>query len=189
MALTMTQPVISPLDKYFSIVLVPGLRNSDDYHWQSFWARRFAGWRRISQRNWVQPDIENWVSAIRRELAVCPHPVILIGHSFGALASRLVVQNNPENIAGIVMVAPAEPSYFQLEEKITTTKSKTPGIVFGSHNDPLMPFGRAIYWASHWQYDIIDLGDAGHINSESGYGEWEYGLERIFEFGNFLLDR
>jgi predicted alpha/beta hydrolase family esterase len=31
------------------------------------------------------------------------------------------------------------------------------------------------------------MGDAGHINSESGFGEWNYGLERISEFGERLL--
>jgi predicted alpha/beta hydrolase family esterase len=45
-----------------------------------------------------------------------------------------------------------------------------------------MPFARAHYWATRWRGHLIDIGEAGHINSESGFGEWPYGLERLTEF-------
>ncbi|KDE38080.1 UNVERIFIED_ORG: putative alpha/beta hydrolase family esterase [Kosakonia oryzae] len=183
----MTIPRLLKLDDSFTTILVPGLRDSDDYHWQTCWARRLPRWKRISQRNWLQPDIENWGAAIRRELATCTLPVILIGHSFGALASWYQVQSRAVNVAGIVMVAPAEPSHFELEEVVTASKLKIPGMVFASHNDPLMSFNRAVFWSDSWGCELIDVGDAGHINSESGFGEWEYGLEKVSEFGEMLL--
>lgn len=108
----MTISRLLALDDVFTTILVPGLRDSDEYHWQTCWARQLPRWKRISQRNWIQPDIENWCAAIRRELTTCKLPVILIGHSFGALASWYQAQRQASNIAGIVMVAPAEPSWW-----------------------------------------------------------------------------
>ena len=86
------------------------------------------------------------------------------------------------NIAGIVMVAPAEPSLFELDEAVLPGRLRVPSLLFASRNDPLMTFKRAQYWAQCWGGRLIDLGDAGHINAESGFGEWNYGLEQLAEF-------
>lgn len=178
----MIEDRLQQLSDRYTIILVPGLRDSDEYHWQSCWARRFPFWKRIKQKNWLEPDIENWVSAIKRELAVSPLPAILVGHSFGALASCRLLQTRQVNVAGIVMVAPAEPAYFGLDEAIQPAALPVPCILFASRNDPLMPFARAQFWATCWGGQLIDIGEAGHINSESGHGEWQYGLERLTEF-------
>lgn len=185
----MTVQRLEQLSNFFTIILVPGLRDSDEHHWQSCWSRRFPCWRRISQRNWLEPDIENWISAIKRELSTCQSPAILVGHSFGALASCRLVQTQGANIAGIVMVAPAEPSFFELDDAIRAEKLTTQSIMFASRNDPLMPYKRAKFWAACWGCHLIDIGDAGHINAESGHGEWVYGLERLAEFGEELQHR
>lgn len=178
----MIEQRLQQLSKVYTLVLVPGLRDSDEHHWQSCWGRRFPFWKRIQQKNWLEPDIENWVSAITRELAMCPLPAILVGHSFGALASCRLLQTRRVNVAGVVMVAPAEPALFGLDEAIQPTPLPVPCIIFASRNDPLMPFARAHYWATRWRGHLIDIGEAGHINSESGFGEWSYGLERLTEF-------
>ncbi len=185
----MTAQRLEQLNHFFTVILVPGLRDSDEYHWQSCWERRFPFWRRITQRNWIEPDIENWVSAIKRELVMCDLPAILIGHSYGALASCRLVQTQSCNIAGIAMVAPAEPSLFELEEVIHPSELDAPSIMFASHNDPLMPFKRAQFWAQCWGSTLIDIGEAGHINAESGFGEWDYGLEQVMAFMEGLWER
>ena len=62
----MIEQRLQQLSKVYTLVLVPGLRDSDEHHWQSCWGRRFPFWKRIQQKNWLEPDIENWVSAITR---------------------------------------------------------------------------------------------------------------------------
>lgn len=177
---------LAQLSEMFTFFLVPGLRDSDAQHWQSCWGRRFPDWRRISQRNWQQPDIDAWVSAIRRELTSCQRPAILVGHSFGALASCRLVQTQRPNVAGIVLVAPAEPSFFELEEAVQAAALPTPTLMVISQNDPLMPVERARFWAERWEACLLDIGEAGHINTESGFGEWEYGLAQLAEFAERL---
>lgn len=183
----MTTQRLQQLSEIFTFVLVPGLRDSDAHHWQSCWGRRFPDWRRISQRNWQDADIDAWVSAIRRELHCSQRPAILLGHSFGALASCRLVQTQRLNVAGILMVAPAEPSFFELEAAVLPESLPTPTLMVVSQNDPLMPLERARFWAGRWQARLLDIGEAGHINTEAGFGEWDYGLAQLAAFADGLL--
>ncbi|PWC10148.1 alpha/beta hydrolase [Brenneria roseae subsp. americana] len=173
--------------RQLAMILVPGLRDSDEEHWQSHWEKRFPDWQRIRQREWYQADLDRWVLAIRRELANCMRPAVLIGHSFGALASCYVVQQGMEGIAGVMMVAPAEPMRFEIEERIQATRLSVPSLTFASHNDPLMTFSRAQRWSDEWGSELVDVGEAGHINAEAGFGRWEYGLNRLATFTETII--
>ena len=46
-----------------------------------------------------------------------------------------------------------------------------------STNDPWISIERAEYYANNWGSEFINIDEAGHINSLSGYGEWQQGLE------------
>ena len=124
--------------------------------------------------------LADWTLALLDAAGV--RPAVLVGHSFGALAACRLIQTQKVNIAGIVMVAPAEPSLFELDEAVLPERLRVPSLLFASRNDPLMTFKRAQYWAECWGGRLIDLGDAGHINAESGFGDWNYGLEQLAEF-------
>lgn len=178
---------LAEIDQHLTMVLVPGLRDSDEDHWQSCWERRFPFWRRVRQKEWYQADLDRWVLAVRRELAACTRPAVLIGHSFGALAACHMVQQQEPGIAGVMLVAPAEPMRFEIEERIRAERLTAPSLAFASHNDPLMTFSRAEYWADAWGSELVDVGEGGHINAESGFGKWEYGLQRLAEFAESLI--
>lgn len=178
----MTTDRLEQIGEKFTVILVPGLRDSDEDHWQSCWHRRFPLWKRIRQRNWLEPDIDGWISAIRREHFTSQHPAILVGHSFGALAACRLVQTQKLAIAGLILVAPAEPALFELEDSVLPEKLNTPSVMLVSRNDPLMSFKRAQFWAECWGARLIDTGDSGHINTAAGFGEWEYGLMQLAEF-------
>ena len=38
-----------------------------------------------------------------------------------------------------------------------------------------MSFERAEFWSRQWQVPLFDAGDVGHINAQSGHGEWHQG--------------
>jgi hypothetical protein len=165
----------------YDFVLVPGLNDSGPEHWQSLWQARAEFWLRVTQSRWNSPDIGRWIDAIGRSLAGRSRPAVLIGHSFGALASCCVAAAGRHRIAGLLLVAPAEPSRFEVEDSVPSSPLGAPALVVASYNDPLMRFGRAAYWSKVWQADIADLGEAGHINAESGFGPWPYGLTLLHE--------
>jgi predicted alpha/beta hydrolase family esterase len=45
-------------------------------------------------------------------------------------------------------------------------------IVAASGNDPLGRFERVTELACEWGSKLVDLGNVGHLNPASGYGEW-----------------
>jgi len=47
-----------------------------------------------------------------------------------------------------------------------------PSIVAASRNDPLGSFERVAELAQAWGSRFVDIGDVGHLNPASGFGEW-----------------
>lgn len=173
--------VLADAASRYEFVLVPGLYDSDAEHWQTHWQQRLPFWKRVAQRKWDEPYIERWVSAISALLLQCERPAVLVGHSFGALASCCVARDLPERVAGLMLVAPAEPFRFGVEEMVPELDLEVPSVVVASHDDPLMSFRRAEHWSTVWGAELVDLGEAGHINSDAGFGSWFYGLEILRE--------
>ena len=54
-----------------------------------------------------------------------------------------------------------------------------PTIVAASRNDPFVAFRRALDMARSWGAELVDIGEAGHINSSAGYGEWPEGEQLL----------
>jgi predicted alpha/beta hydrolase family esterase len=55
-------------------------------------------------------------------------------------------------------------------------------IMVASDNDPWVSLERAQYFAAHWGSQLVNIGAAGHINADSGYGKWEQGLKLLESF-------
>src|SRR5690606_11073043 len=65
------------------LLIVPGLNNSDENHWQTLWQQTFVRSRRIDIDNWHQADLEKWRKGIKRALASIGRQSVLVAHSFG----------------------------------------------------------------------------------------------------------
>jgi predicted alpha/beta hydrolase family esterase len=161
----------------YDFVLVPGRFNSGPEHWQTIWERELPIWKRVSQSNWNDPDTHRLNGSLRRLLAQGSRPALLVGHSLGALASVCLASELPARVAGLMLVAPAEPAKFHAEEDVPLVSLGLPSMLVASHSDPFLSFARAEYWAGLWGSELIDLGEAGHINVDSGFGPWNFGLE------------
>lgn len=164
------------------LVLIPGFKNSGPEHWQSLWQDHSPAFQRISHSHWNAPDIEHWIDATRRLLAQRQRPSILIGHSLGALAATCLAAELHPLVAGVMLVAPPRPSRFEAVERVPHTRLEIPAMVVASQTDPIMPFSRAEHWSHLWGAELVDIGDAGHINAEAGYGLWWQGLELLLRF-------
>jgi predicted alpha/beta hydrolase family esterase len=161
------------------LVLVPGFKDSGDEHWQTLWQSVLPSFERIAQRRWDNPDVELWIAAIRRLLTHRRRPAVLIGHSLGALAATCLAADRHPQVVGVMLVAPAEPTRFEAEERVPQQPLGVPSLVVASHNDPVMRFNRAEHWSRLWGAELADLGDAGHINAEAGFGPWPHGLDLL----------
>lgn len=165
----------------FPVVIVPGLRNSDEHHWQSHWEKRLINSQRITVDNWDTPDLTAWTNAITLALNKLSSPAVLIAHSFGALASAAIAAEFPNKVAAIFLVAPADPDKFGITQKLPQDFLPVTAKVIGSSNDPWMAEHKAAYWALIWGADYLRTKNHGHINSDSNLGLWPEGVRELHQ--------
>lgn len=163
-----------------SILIVPGLHDSGPAHWQTWMQQQMPGSRRIEQTDWTNPHLPRWAGSVRHAIHRASAPVWIIAHSFGCLATVHAVWDSPGKVAGIMLVAPADPDKFGVVEMLPDQALPVPSVVVASTNDPWMRFIQSAYWANRWGSRFISAGASGHINTDSGHGPWDEGIE-IFE--------
>lgn len=157
-------------------LIIPGIRSSGTEHWQSWFEEHIPGAIRVGQHDWDQANLADWTSRVRRHIAHAPGRIFIVAHSFGALAAVQAANDLDDRISGALLVAPADPDKFGIADYLPAKPLAFPNIIVASTNDPWMAFDRAAAWADRWGSELISLGDAGHINIESGYGPWPQGL-------------
>jgi predicted alpha/beta hydrolase family esterase len=161
------------------MVLMPGLHNSGERHWQSLWQRRYDDMERVEQEDWDHPQLETWSRRLDQVLAADPRPTLVLAHSFGCLATVYSLARDTGHIAGALLVAPADPDRFGVGHLLPQHALNCTTVLIASANDPWMSLSRAAAWARHWDSQFINIGDAGHINADSGLGDWRYGQAQM----------
>lgn len=173
-------------------LIVPGLHGSGPAHWQTWIETRIAGAIRVEQADWDKPVLARWADAVRQRIDQARRPVFIVAHSFGCLAAVSAAADRTERIAGALLVAPADPDHFRAsglrsegDDVFTDAIAGDlpagylgyPSILVASSDDPWLRLTRAAYWAERWGSHFLNLGNAGHINAESGFGPWHDGLK------------
>jgi predicted alpha/beta hydrolase family esterase len=164
------------------ILIVPGLFDSGPDHWQSHWQRALPTAERVEQSDWQRPTLGDWTASLMEAVRRRPG-AILVGHSLGcALIAHLAGIRGARGIAGALLVAPADvnrqgPAGRLLEgfSPLPRQRLPFPSLVVASRDDPYVEIDRARAFAQGWGAGFVDLGRAGHINVESGYGPWTSG--------------
>jgi predicted alpha/beta hydrolase family esterase len=154
------------------LLIVPGLHDSGAGHWQT-WLESHHGRRavRVRQTDWSKPELDAWAQRIETTLAREPHARwVAVAHSFGCLALLRHLAVGGQGILGALLVAPADPEKFGISAKLPHARLSVPSVVLASETDPWMRFESVCAWARVWGTQVIGLGDAGHVNVESGHG-------------------
>ncbi|UBH28579.1 RBBP9/YdeN family alpha/beta hydrolase [Aeromonas enteropelogenes] len=161
------------------ILLVPGLHDSGPDHWQSRWHLHFPHWQRMAGLPWDKPDLTVWSAKLASKLKRRRGRVHLVAHSFGALTAIAAARLQPHKVASLLLVAPADPTRFGIADERLAGPLQVSAQMVASRNDPWMSFERAEHWSLQWQVPLFDAGEAGHINAQSGHGEWPQGLQLL----------
>ncbi|HEV7817008.1 MAG TPA: alpha/beta hydrolase [Janthinobacterium sp.] len=171
----------------FRVLLVPGLNNSGPGHWQSRWQALHPAFERVEQDDWDQPDLREWAARLDQVRARERRSTLLVAHSFGCLTSVASIAGDPRGIAGVLLVAPADPDKFGVAAALPHHELPCPSIVISSSDDPWMNIGSAALWARRWGSEFIAAGALGHINGESGLGDWPFGQARLRALAELAL--
>ncbi len=171
------------------VLTLSGLWDSGAQHWQSLWERRHPAWQRVAHRDFNNPDCHEWVNELDGAIAACEGPPILVAHSLSCiLAAQWARSDSALRIAGALLVAPSdvEASSYPVDPNgfvpIPLEPLPFPSIVIASTNDPFVTIARAKQFAAAWGSQYVEIGDAGHVNADSGYGEWAEGEKILAQF-------
>lgn len=173
------------------VLTVPGLNNSGPEHWQTKWEQQRGDCERVELGMWDRPHRNTWVNKLNLAIREAGRPVVLVAHSLGCQAVAWwakMEQPGPDGpVIGALMVAPPDCDFFPLDDRLGSfapTPSQLlpfPSILVGSHDDPYLGYHGARRLARAWGSRFADAGRVGHVNADSGLGDWA--------FGQFLLDR
>lgn len=163
----------------YRVLLVPGLHGSGAEHWQTRWEQLYPAFERVQQDDWATPELSRWSRRMSQVLDESDQPTLIVAHSFGCLTTMHAASDGRANLAGALLVAPADPEKFGVADILRDARLPCPAIVIGSSNDPWMASHRAAYWADSWGCGFVNAGALGHINAESNLGDWEQGLQHF----------
>ncbi|MEH6724958.1 MAG: alpha/beta hydrolase [Hyphomicrobiales bacterium] len=174
------------------ILILPGLGGGTDDHWYRRWNSKLKTARIVDQEDWLAPDADAWTQNIVDAAKAADRPVFMLAHSLGAVAlTHAAQQLSDANIAGAMLVAmPDLPTVQELIPEtagflpIPTAPLSFPSLMVASRNDPYSSYQKAEERALDLGSLLIDAGDHGHINDESGHGPWPEGLMALSKFLN-----
>jgi len=173
------------------ILMLPGWKNAGPDHWLSRWEAKLSTARRVVQDDWETPRCGDWVSRIIAAVAAAERPVVLVGHSCGAIAAVHAAHRlQTGQVRGAFLVAPpwlegfyewpaSQGGFHPVPMQPLPFATE----VVASRTDPYCTFAQARDYANAWGVKLHDAGEAGHITAASGQGPWPEGS---LAFAHFL---
>ncbi|MEN9384405.1 MAG: hypothetical protein RL323_1548 [Pseudomonadota bacterium] len=165
------------------VLILPGWQNSGAGHWQTRW-ETLHGYERVDQHDWLNPRRGDWLARLDEVvIARAQAPVVLVAHSLGCIltAAWAKYSRHTAAVRGALLVAPGDVEQPDLAAvlpgwaPVVCERLPFPSVLVGSQNDPYCTQERAQGLARHWGSEWVDAGAVGHINAESGLGDWLQG--------------
>ena len=175
--------------KSSNILLLPGWQNSGPEHWQSRWEARH-GYHRVEQHDWMRPLRGDWSARLEDTVVDADGPVVLVAHSLGCILTAWWAAHsaNARRVVGALLVAPGDVERPDIAAQIrgwspiAQQPLPFPSVLVGSRNDPYCSFERVQDLGQAWGSRLVDAGECGHINGESGLGDWDDGQALLHTF-------
>ena len=173
-----------------NVLTLPGWQGSSLDHWQSRW-ERLHGYSRVEQHDWMRPLRGDWIARLEDVLLSCDierdGPAVLVAHSLGCqhVAAWAAHSRNTHRVKAALLVAPPDierddvrallPSW----SPIALGKLPFKTVLFASSDDPFSSLDRARQFAAAWGAKLVDTGARGHLNADSGLGDWPEAHEAL----------
>lgn len=168
------------------VLVLPGWLDSGPGHWQSLWEAQH-GFRRVQQADWLWPRRGDWMARLEEVLLEDPQPALLVAHSLGChlVAAWSAHSQNTARVRGALLVAPPDLEREDMPPNVAAwrplVRAPLPfrATLVHSTDDPYCAADRARSLAAAWGAQAVNIGTRGHINAESGLGDWPEGLAML----------
>lgn len=168
------------------VLILPGLGGSGPEHWQSRWEALEPAYRRVAMPDWDRPQLDVWLAVLDAAVDAAPAPPVIVAHSLGCLTlAHWAARGRTARAALLVAVPDPERAQFPAVARsfapAPLAPIRFPTRVVASHDDEYASFEFAERCARAWGSRFTDLGYSGHINADSGLGDWPGGRELLLE--------
>ncbi len=161
-----------------SVLILPGWHSSGPDHWQSRWEAAH-GYARVEQHDWTSPLRGDWITRLEDVVMSREGPVVLVAHSLGCIltAAWASISRNVHRVKAALLVAPGDVERPELQAPLRSWSPipmqplPFPSVLVASRNDPYCRFDRAQTLAQAWGSRLVDAGETGHLNADSGLGD------------------
>ncbi|AOY00405.1 DinB family protein [Jeongeupia sp. USM3] len=164
-----------------SILIVPGYGGSGPAHWQSRWQALHSECMRVEQADWEAPDLDAWIAQLDAAVLAAGPDVRIAAHSLGCLLVAHWAARSPRPVAGALLVAVPDPAggEFPLAAAgfgpVPTARLPFAATMIASRNDPYAGWAFSRQVATDWGVQLVDAGERGHLNADSGLADWAEG--------------
>lgn len=168
------------------VLLLPGWQDSGPAHWQTRWEQRH-GWQRVQQDDWMWPRRGDWMMRLEEVVLADPRPAWLVAHSLGChlVAAWAAHSRNADRVAGALLVAIPDVERDDMPPQLHGWRPAVrQPMAFGalavlSADDPYATLVRGERYASDWGARVVHAGARGHLNGDSGLGDWPEGVQLL----------
>lgn len=172
------------------VLLLPGWQNSGPSHWQSRW-ELLHGDLRVDQADWEWPRRGDWMARLEEVVLADDRPALLVAHSLGChlVAAWAAHSRHTARVRGALLVAPPDleqpgtPVQLHGWRPVVRAALPFPAIALTSTDDPFGHLDRTAALAAGWGATHHSVGARGHINGDSGLGEWPDGRNWLISLG------
>ena len=179
-----------------TVLIVPGLRDHVEQHWQTLLAQELPRVLTVPPMGREDLDCSKRVEAIEHAAQQVQGPLVIVAHSGGCIMVAHWALRTRRRVLGALLATPPDfdkpmPAGYPTLEALQAggwlpVPRRTlpfPSIVAASRNDPLARFDRVAALAHDWGSACADLGEVGHLNPASGYGDWPLAETFIAQLG------
>lgn len=163
------------------VLIVPGIQGSGPAHWQSRWEALHPAVTRVMQRDWDHPVCSEWVLALDEAVQAATEAPIVVAHSLGCLVVAHWAARSSRALHAALLVAvpdPQGPSFPEEARGFAQLPQALPDrrlLCVSSQDDPYASSRFTNEMARQWRAEHIELGPRGHLNAQSGLGDWPEG--------------
>jgi uncharacterized protein len=173
-------------------LLVPGHGRPRPEHWQQRWADANPEYQWAPRPPGPPFVLSERVTALHAAVESDPAPALLVAHSAGCLTVAAWAAEHAGPVRAALLVTPpyidpawkpdpGDPPVDGVREPVSRARLPFRAILVASRTDPYTTFAQFEEYAEDWGAELFDAGDAGHVETASGYGPWSDGERLVAE--------
>jgi uncharacterized protein len=175
-------------ENHLRVLTLPGWQGSGPDHWQSRW-QGLHGDERVEQHDWWWPRRGDWMARLDEVVGSAATPVAFVAHSLGChlVAAWAAHSSFTARIRAALLVAPPDleresaPPNLHSWRPLVRQRLPFESAAVLSTDDPFGDIAVTRALAGDWGSRIVEIGNRGHVNADSGLADWPEGRRLLAE--------